>query len=140
MARILNDPRSREILARKGIDLPAETVFIGGYHNTSEDSVFFYDLELLPESHRQELQSARELFESTCARDAHERCRRFMSAPLTLSFAAARRHVEERTEDLAQTRPELGHATNALCPVGRRGRTRGLFLDRRAFLTTYDPT
>ncbi len=140
MAQILNDPRARAILAGKGIDLPAETVFIGGYHNTSEDSVFFYDLDLLPESHRQELQSAREVFESTCARDAHERCRRFMSAPLNLSFAAAREHVEERTVDLAQTRPELGHATNSVTIVARRERTRDLFLDRRAFLMSYDPT
>ena len=37
-------------------------------------------------------------------------------------------------------RPELGHATNAVCVVGRRENTRGLFLDRRAFLTSYDPT
>ena len=37
-------------------------------------------------------------------------------------------------------RPEWGHATNAICIVGRRERTRGLFLDRRAFLTSYDPT
>jgi hypothetical protein len=62
-----------------------------------------------------------------------------MSAPLTLSFAAAREHVEERSEDLAQTRPELGHATNAITVVGRREWSRGLFLDRRAFLTSYDP-
>jgi hypothetical protein len=47
--------------------------------------------------------------------------------------------VEGRAEDLAQTRPEYGHATNALCFVGRRWRTRGLFLDRRAFLASYDP-
>jgi uncharacterized protein YbcC (UPF0753/DUF2309 family) len=63
-----------------------------------------------------------------------------MSAPLTLSFSQARQHVEERAEDLAQTRPELGHATNAITFVGRRECTRGLFLDRRAFLTSYDPT
>ena len=37
-------------------------------------------------------------------------------------------------------RPEWGHATNAITIVGRRDRTRGLFLDRRAFLTSYDPT
>src|SRR5262249_45006366 len=36
--------------------------------------------------------------------------------------------------------PEWGHATNAVCVVGRRERTRGLFLDRRAFLVSYDPT
>ncbi len=63
-----------------------------------------------------------------------------MSAPLTLTYRAARDHVEERSEDLAQTRPELGHATNALAIVGRREWTRGLYLDRRAFLTSYDPT
>ena len=62
-----------------------------------------------------------------------------MSAPLTLSFPDALEHVEERSEDLAQTRPELGHATNAITVVGRREWTRGLFLDRRAFLTSYDP-
>ena len=55
------------------------------------------------------------------------------------SFAAARQHVEGRAEDLAQVRPEWGHATNAICIVGRREWTRGLFLDRRAFLTSYDP-
>ncbi len=36
--------------------------------------------------------------------------------------------------------PSYGHATNAVCIVGRRSRTRGLFLDRRAFLVSYDPT
>jgi uncharacterized protein YbcC (UPF0753/DUF2309 family) len=47
--------------------------------------------------------------------------------------------VEGRAEDLAQNRPECGHATNAITFVGPRWRTRGLFLDRRAFLTSYDP-
>jgi uncharacterized protein YbcC (UPF0753/DUF2309 family) len=63
-----------------------------------------------------------------------------MSAPLTLDFEDAKGHVEGRSEDLAQTRPELGHATNALTFVGRRFWSRGLFLDRRAFLVSYDPT
>ena len=48
-------------------------------------------------------------------------------------------HVEARAEDLAQPRPEYGHCTNALCLVGRRAWSRGLFLDRRVFLTSYDP-
>ena len=75
----------------------------------------------------------------TCERNAHERCRRFQSAPLDLSFAAAHRHVEGRAEDLAQTRPEFGNASNAICFVGRRQRLRGLYLDRRCFLHSYDP-
>src|SRR5262249_24375812 len=53
---------------------------------------------------------------------------------------AALAHVEGRAADLAQPRPEYGHATNAFCIIGRRMRTRELFLDRRAFLVSYDPT
>ena len=49
-----------------------------------------------------------------CDRNAHERCRRFCSAPLTLVLRGARQHVEGRAEDLAQVRPEWGHATNAI--------------------------
>lgn len=49
-------------------------------------------------------------------------------------------HVEERAEHLAQPRPEYGHCTNAVCYVGRRDAVRGLFLDRRAFLVSYDAT
>jgi uncharacterized protein YbcC (UPF0753/DUF2309 family) len=140
MASILNDPRVREALARRGLRLPDETVFVGGYHNTCNDSVTYFDLDRIPSSHRHEFEAARADVEAACDRNAHERCRRFMSAPLTMSFAAAREHVEARAEDLAQTRPELGHATNAITIVGRREWTRGLFLDRRAFLTSYDPT
>jgi uncharacterized protein YbcC (UPF0753/DUF2309 family) len=115
-------------------------VFVGAKHNTSSAALTFADLDRLPESHRREFEAVRALLEQAAGRDAHERCRRFQSAPLTISFAEARQHVEGRVEDLAQVRPEWGHATNALTVVGRRRRTRGLFLDRRAFLHSYDPT
>jgi uncharacterized protein YbcC (UPF0753/DUF2309 family) len=140
MARMLNNPRVRSGLAERGIEVPATTVVVGAYHNTCDDSATYFDVELIPESHRREFEKAREIVEMACDRNAHERCRRFMSAPLSLSFPAARQHVEGRSEDLAQTRPELGHASNAITIVGRREWTRGLFLDRRAFLTSYDPT
>lgn len=140
LAQILNDPRVRAGLAHRGLIIPDETVVVGGYHNTCNESVTFFDVDLIPDSHQAEFKAARAKIEETCDRNAHERCRRFMSAPLSLSFAEAREHVEERSEDLAQTRPELGHATNAITIVGRREWTRGLFLDRRAFLTSYDPT
>ncbi len=140
VAQMLNDPRVRGGLARRGLAVPESTVFVGGMHNTSSEALTFFDVDRVPETHRAEFAAAREVFEAACDRDAHERCRRFRSAPLTLSFADARRHVEGRAEDLAQVRPEWGHATNALCVVGRRSRTRGLFLDRRAFLNSYDPT
>jgi uncharacterized protein YbcC (UPF0753/DUF2309 family) len=140
LAHLANDPRVRQLLAAKGVSLPSETVFIGGYHNTCDDSLTLFDLDRLPESHRAELAQARERLDLARARNAQERCRRFESAPLNVSPAAALEHVEARAQDLAQTRPEYNHATNAICIVGRRGRTRGLFLDRRSFLVSYDPT
>ena len=140
IAQILNDPRVRAALKTRGLDVPATTVFVGGMHNTTDESLTFFDLDCMPESHRAEFAAVRALIEQAADRDAHERCRRFQSAPLTLSCTAARQHVEGRAEDLAQVRPEWGHATNAACIVGRRERTRGLFLDRRAFLNSYDPT
>jgi uncharacterized protein YbcC (UPF0753/DUF2309 family) len=140
IALILNDPRVRERLKARGLVVPPETVFVGGMHNTSSEALTIYDVDRVPASHRAEFEAVRALLEEAADRDAHERCRRFHSAPLTLSFAAARQHVEGRAEDLAQVRPEWGHATNAITIVGRRARTRGLFLDRRAFLNSYDPT
>lgn len=139
ISRALNDPRIRLQLRERGIEIPSETFFVGGFHNTCNDSVDFSDLESLPPTHARDFDEFEQVLEAACDRNAHERARRFMSAPLNMSFAAARRHVENRAEDLAQTRPECGHATNAICVVGRRARTRGLFLDRRAFLVSYDP-
>lgn len=140
LAAILNDVRVREILATRGLVIPRETVFLGGLHNTCDDSVSFLDLDLLPRTHFHDFEAARRTLEQACERNAHERCRRFESAPLNLSFSAALLHVEARSQDLAQTRPEFGNASNAMCVVARRSRTRGLYLDRRSFLTSYDPT
>ncbi|MDB5334938.1 MAG: hypothetical protein JWN70_557 [Planctomycetaceae bacterium] len=139
-AKILNDSRVREGLAERGIIIPEDTIFIGGFHNTCNDEVTLFDTENIPDTHREDFEQATKLISDTCDRNAHERCRRFISAPLTMTFPAARRHVEGRAEDLAQTRPECGHASNAICIIGRRSRTQGLYLDRRAFLTSYDPT
>ena len=140
LAAMLNDLRVRVNLARRGLRIPAETVFAGGLHNTCNDSITFFDLDLLPKSHFQDFESAWQTLDRVCERNAHERCRRFESAPHPLSYPAALKHVEGRSEDLAQTRPEYGNASNALCVVGRRARTRGMFLDRRSFLVSYDPT
>jgi uncharacterized protein YbcC (UPF0753/DUF2309 family) len=139
LAQMLNDRRVRELLAGRGLIVPDHTIFVGGMHNTSNESMTFYDADLVPQSHCEDLAAASADIERACERDAHERCRRFHSAPLASSLAGARQHVEGRAEDLAQVRPEWGHATNALCVVGRRELTRGLFLDRRAFLSSYDP-
>lgn len=138
-AHMANDPRVRRQVAENGLRIPDDTVFVGAYHNTCDDSVSYYDLQRLPTSHREEFEIARRAIEEARTRDAHERCRRFESARLSSTTQEALRHVEGRAEDLSQVRPEYGHATNALCFVGRRDWSRGLFLDRRAFLQSYQP-
>jgi uncharacterized protein len=139
-AHMANDPRVRSALAARSLVIPTPTVFVGAYHNTCDDSMTYYDLDRLPNSHRADFEHAKEVIDEARRRNAHERCRRFESAELSLTPEEALKHVEARAEDLAQVRPEYGHCTNAICYVGRRWRTRGLFLDRRTFLTSYDPT
>lgn len=138
-AQMANDPRIRQLLDKNGLPIPNETVFLGAYHNTCDDSVTYYDLDRLPSTHEADFDRASAAIDEARKRSAHERCRRFESVELRLSTDAALRHVEGRSEDLSQVRPEYGHATNALCFVGRREWSRGLFLDRRAFLQSYEP-
>ncbi len=140
LAAVLNDPRVRDGLLSHGIAVPAATWFVGGFHNTCNDTVTVLDGDLVPPQQLWAFDAVLAVIDQAARRNAHERTRRFLSAPLNQSFDAAKRHVEERSEDLGQTRPECGHASNAICVVGRRERTRGLYLDRRAFLTSYDPT
>jgi uncharacterized protein YbcC (UPF0753/DUF2309 family) len=140
LAAMLNNPRVRRIVVGNGLPLTDDTYFIGGLHNTCDDTVTFYDLDQLPKSHFEDFEAARKSFDTACHKNAHERCRRFYSAPLNLTFEEAHRHVKDRSEDLAQTRPEFGNASNAICIVGRRSRSIGLYLDRRNFMQSYDPT
>ena len=139
-ALMANDPRVRLLVAQQGIEIPAEVRFVGAYHNTCDDHLDYYDLDQLPRTHRALFRRAEQSLNQARARNAHERARRFESAPLHMTAEQALEHVEERAEDLSQARPEYNHATNAACFVGRRAWSRGLFLDRRVFLTSYDPS
>lgn len=138
-AQMANRPGVREGLRARGIDIPEGTVFIGGYHDTCSDAVEL-DTHEVPATHAEDLAELRRALEQARRRNAHERCRRFEAAPLALTPDEALAHVEARAEHLAEPRPEYGHATNAVCIMGRRELTQGLFFDRRAFLVSYDPS
>lgn len=139
-AQMANDWRVRSLLDARGLQIPKDTVFVGCYHDTTSDSVVWYDLDRMPASHHDDFEHAQVVTEDARTRSARERCRRFDSASLNINGGDALRHVETRGQDLSQVRPEYNHATDALCVIGRRDWSRGLFLDRRAFLTSYDPT
>jgi len=137
-AAMANRPEVRERLREEGIDIPGDTWFVGGYHDTCSDDVELFDLDAVPATHQPDLDSIRNSLDQARAQNARERARRFESSHPDADAAQSLRHVEERSEHLAQPRPEYGHCTNSVCVIGRRSLTRGLFLDRRAFLVSYD--
>ena len=137
-AAMANRAEVRERLRQEGIDIPADTWFVGGYHDTCSDDIELFDLDAVPPTHQLDLESIRSSLDQARAQNALERARRFESCASDADVNEALRHVEERSEHLAQPRPEYGHCTNSVCVIGRRSLTRGLFLDRRAFLVSYD--
>jgi uncharacterized protein YbcC (UPF0753/DUF2309 family) len=133
-----NDLRVREELKKAGLELTDSTIFISAYHDTCADEVHYFDLENLPPSHMKDLEILRKNFNEACKLNAYERCQRFSSETAKNDPDEALKHVRERAQDLAQPRPEYGHCTTALSILGKRDLTRGLFLNRRSFLISYD--
>ncbi len=130
----------RQGLAERGIEIPDGTIFVPGEHDTALDHVRWFDLEMLDPPRRAEFARVRAQLEVALERNAKERSRRFADVPLDESIAESVVRVRSRCADYAETRPEYNHATNAACVIGRRSLTRGLFLDRRPFLISYDAT
>ncbi|MGV3658719.1 MAG: putative inorganic carbon transporter subunit DabA [Prosthecobacter sp.] len=139
-AMMANRPGVRVALRQKGIIIPEDTWFLGGYHDTCSDDIDIFDLDLMPETHRGDHTRVRQSLDKARVLNADERVRRFGTAGPGIRGERALRHVQARSEHIAEPRPEYGHCTNAVTYVGRRQFTRGLFMDRRAFLVSYDAT
>jgi hypothetical protein len=139
LAAMANNPAVRGLLSRRGMAIPEDTHFLGAEHDTAADRITFFDPEDIPPTHREEFQHLVKDCDRATALHAQERCRRLPRAPRDPSPEAALDHVRTRTIDWAQVYPEWGHATCATMLIGRREMTRGLFLDRRAYLQSYDP-
>ena len=133
-----NHLQVRELLGKRGIDIPDETQFVGGLHDTAADHLEFYDLEKLNTSNRRRHIQNNNAFEAALDLNAKERSRRFASINTRGSLKKVRRAILDRSVSMFEPRPELGHGTNTLCVIGNRELTKNLFLDRRAFLNSYD--
>lgn len=128
----------REILKGKGIDIPASTQFVGGLHDTTRDEVIFFDEKLLTHVNLENHNKNKVVFSNALDFNAKERSRRFDSINTKSDAEKIHGQILTRSVSLFEPRPELNHATNALCIVGRRALTKNLFLDRRSFLNSYD--
>jgi uncharacterized protein YbcC (UPF0753/DUF2309 family) len=134
-----NRPDVREELRRAhGIDVPAQSFFVAGYHDTATDEVRVLNEDAIPPDLRADHQRIIGQIREAAGRNSLERCRNFSSARAMRRPAATIRHVADRGASLAEPRPEYGHTNNLMCVIGQRTLTRDLFLDRRAFLASYD--
>jgi uncharacterized protein len=137
-AFMANHIKVREKLNARGISLPADTRFVGALHDTASDQIAYYDVsDLSPQSaelHKKNTIS----FEKALDLNAKERSRRFASINTKMPLRQIRGAIRLRSVSMFEPRPELGHGTNSLCIIGSRNLTKNLFLDRRAFLNSYD--
>ncbi len=137
-AAIANKPQVREYLAENGIVIPEDTHFIGAVHNTTTDAVDLYDLEDLPDTHREDVERLKADLQKAAVQNNHERCIRLPGVGKELSPTRAVHEVRRRSGDWSETRPEWGLSGNASFIIGRRSLTQDLNLEGRAFLNSHD--
>ncbi len=133
-----NRAEVRKILSERGISIPEATRFVAGLHDTTRDEMVFYDENLLRENQQTQHRTYADLMQQALDANAKERSRRFEVIDTKKSSAQIHKRIKERSVSLFEPRPELNHSGNALCIIGSRELTRHLFLDRRAFMNSYD--
>lgn len=133
LAGLLNDPEVRSALASKGVDIPADTLFVPALHDTTTDRVTLYDSDHPADTHRRDIRQAKAWFAAAGRIARGERA-------LRLPRAAHERRISARSRDWAETRPEWGLAGCHAFIAAPRSRTAGRNLAGRAFLHDYDWT
>lgn len=132
-ARVLNDPDVRAALADDGIDIPVDTWFIAGLHDTTTDRVQLVASADVPASHAGIVREFSRALDDAGAAARRERIPSF-GVPALLADADAAR----RSNDWAEIRPEWGLAGNMAFIAAPRERTRHVDLGGRSFLHSYD--
>ena len=86
-AAMANRPAVRALLAAGGLAIPATTWFLAAEHNTCDDGIEWYDLDLLPPGLQLAFDQLATQLATACRNHAAERCRRLASAPANPSPA-----------------------------------------------------
>lgn len=129
LATLLNDPETRTGLPERGIDVPDDTLFIAGLHDTVTDDITLYR-DAAETHHRADMAQARTWLKAAGAMARAERALRLPGAtPQT---------VAARALNWAEVRPEWGLAGCAGLIAAPRKVTSGADLQGRIFLHSYD--
>lgn len=137
LARLLNDAEVRAALVQRGLDLPPDTVFVAGLHNTTTDEIEGFDLDLLPAEAQARWNALAPVFAQAGDQVRRERAPRLGLDPRT-GHGELLAQLRRRANDGAQTRPEWGLAGNAAFIIASRARSESVVLDGRTFLHDYD--
>lgn len=130
-AALLNQPDVRAELADRAIPIPADTVFIGGLHNTTTDRVTLFESA---EADTTVIEKLRDSLDQAGVLCAMERATRLDGATGHSDILAS---VHARSCDWSQVRPEWALAGNAAFIVAPRVWTADADLEGRAFLHEY---
>ncbi|MTI43219.1 hypothetical protein JM93_03066 [Roseibium hamelinense] len=129
LATLLNDPETRQGLAERGIDVPEDTVFVAGLHDTTVDEITLYD-DVLPAGANKDIDRVRDWLKQAGQIALAERAPALPGAtPQT---------VPDRALNWAEVRPEWGLAGCAAFIAAPRSATAGKDLGGRSFLHSYD--
>ncbi len=137
-AAMANKPHVRKYLAECGIEIPQDTHFIAGEHNTTTDEITLFDLEDVPKTHEKDVEVFKQGLQEATIRTAQERCLRLPGSGCKPSPEAALEEVNRRAGDWSETRPEWGLSKNACYIIGSRKLTRDINLEGRSFLNSHD--
>ncbi|MAZ17076.1 MAG: hypothetical protein CL535_12200 [Ahrensia sp.] len=128
LASLLNDPETRAGLPRHGIDVPTDTVFVAGLHDTTTDEVAVY-ADDVPDRELGQLRA----WLNQAGKQA--RAERAMRLPRATPETVAR-----RASNWAEVRPEWGLAGCSAFIAAPREVTSRTDLGGRTFLHSYDWT
>jgi len=138
LAAICNEDAVRDELRERGIDIPEDTVFLAGQHNTTTDGIRLFVDDNDPPVSSKGIGQLRQDLRAAQAGAAAERVETMNATVDAGRTDAATQETQRRAADWAETRPEWGLAGNAAFIVGPRALTREVDLGGRCFLHSYN--
>jgi hypothetical protein len=133
-AAVLNDKAVRAGLKKEHLLIAEDTVFLACLHDTTTDEVSIYNHFDVPAESTEELKELEKSLAQAGYTTRMERSVRLSTDPAS----SIDRTMMARSKDWSQVRPEWGLAGCSAFVVAPRARTRGIDLEGKSFLHSYD--
>jgi uncharacterized protein YbcC (UPF0753/DUF2309 family) len=133
-AAVLNNREVRTGLQNENIFIPVNTIFLACLHDTTTDEVSIFNEYEVPDFRKEELKELQNSLALAGQTARTERSLRMSSK----SKSNIDKMIIGRSKDWSQTRPEWGLAGCSAFVVAPRERTRGINLEGKSFLHSYE--